>query len=65
MEAVRPSSTNRLTLRLETNLLEALKKEAQNKDLTLNAMINKILHRNISYDNNVNAVQCITMYNNV
>jgi len=62
MEVVRLStSTNRLTLRLETNLLESLKKEAQSKDLTLNAMINKILNRNISYDNNVNAVHCITM----
>jgi len=62
MEVVRlSSSTNRLTLRLETNLLEALKKEAQSKDLTLNAMINKILNRNISYDNNVNVVNCITM----
>lgn len=61
MEVVKFSPTNRLTLRLDTNLLVTLKKEAQNKDLTLNALINKILNRNISYDNNVNAVQCITM----
>src|SRR5579864_6032357 len=62
IKTVRHSSpTNRLTLRLQTDLLEVLKKEAQSKDLTLNAMINKILNRNISYDNNVNVVPCITM----
>jgi len=51
----------RVTLRLQTDLLENLMEEAQKRDLALNALINRILSRNASYDNNVNVVQCVTM----
>jgi hypothetical protein len=51
----------RVTLRLQSDLLESLMEEAQKKDLALNALINRTLNRITSYDNNVNVIQCITM----
>src|SRR5579864_2054223 len=51
----------RVTLRLQTDLHDVLMEEANKRDLTINALINRILNKNISYDINVNAVQCVTM----
>lgn len=51
----------RVTLRLQTDLVDTLMEEAQKRDLTMNALINRILSKNVSYDNNVNLVQCLTM----
>lgn len=51
----------RVTLRLQTDLLAVLMEEANKRDLTLNALINRTLNRISSYDNNVNVVQCVTM----
>ena len=50
------TSTNRITLRLQNDVLEVLKREADKKDLTLNAFINKVLNKNITYEENVNAI---------
>jgi len=49
-------STNRLTLRLQSDLLEVLKQSADKKDLTLNAMITNILNKNVTYDETVNVI---------
>jgi hypothetical protein len=51
----------RVTLRLQTDLLDTLMEEANKRDLTLNALINRTLSRTASYDNSVNVVQCLTM----
>ena len=53
--------TNRITLRLPNHILEILKKEADQKDLTLNALVTKILNKNIAFEMHVNAVSSITM----
>lgn len=49
-------SANRVTLRLQSDLLEILKQNADKKDLTLNALINNILNKNITYDETVNVI---------
>ncbi|HXU95606.1 MAG TPA: hypothetical protein VFP45_04130 [Candidatus Nitrosotalea sp.] len=54
---MKKSVTNRITLRIQNDLLEALKNESEKKDLTLNAMVNKILVKNVAYDENVNVVE--------
>ncbi|MGI0026832.1 MAG: hypothetical protein ACREAD_03210 [Nitrosopumilaceae archaeon] len=54
-------STNRLTLRLPNNVLEKLKKEAERKDLPLNAVITKILSKNTIYEMEFNVIPTITM----
>ncbi len=51
----------RVALRLQSDLHDALIEEAHKRDLTMNALINKILSKNMSYDNNVSVVQCVTM----
>ena len=56
VEILRKISTNRLTLRLQSDLLEILKQSAHKKDLTLNAMISNILHKNVAYDETVNVL---------
>ena len=57
MEVLKKSVTNRITLRIQNDTLEVLKNEAEKKDLTLNAMVNKILVKNVAYDENVNVVE--------
>lgn len=52
----KPSSTNRVTLRLQNELLDILRNEASKKDLTLNAFINKVLNKTVLYEENVNAI---------
>ncbi len=61
LEILQKISTNRLTLRLQSDLLEVLKQSAHKKDLTLNAMITNILHKNISYDETVNVLPHMIM----
>ncbi|MGI0059519.1 MAG: hypothetical protein ACREBJ_07100, partial [Nitrosotalea sp.] len=56
VEIFKKISTNRLTLRLQSDLLEVLKQSAHKKDLTLNAMITNILHKNVAYDETVNVL---------
>ncbi|CUR52026.1 protein of unknown function [Nitrosotalea devaniterrae] len=56
IEVLKRVSTNRLTLRLQSDLLEILKQSADKKDLTLNAMITNILNKNITYDETVNVI---------
>jgi hypothetical protein len=60
MQVVKHTPT-RVTLRLQTDLHDALMKEAHKRDLTMNALINRILSKNMSYDDNVNVIQCVTM----
>jgi hypothetical protein len=54
-------STNRITLRLPNNVLTELKKEAEKKDLPLNALVTKILNKNVSFDMYLEAIQGIIM----
>ena len=56
VEILRKISTNRLTLRLQSDLLEILKQNAHKKDLTLNALITNVLHKNVAYDETVNVL---------
>ena len=53
--------TNRVTLRLPNQVLEILKTEAEKKDLTLNALVTKILFKNISFEMHVKAMHDITI----
>lgn len=43
-------------MRLQSDLLETLKQNANKKDLTLNAMITNILNKNVAYDETVNVI---------
>ena len=56
LEVLKRVSANRVTLRLQSDLLEILKQNADKKDLTLNALINNILNKNITYDETVNVI---------
>ncbi len=58
-------STNRMTLRLPNHILKKLKKEAEKKDLPLNAVITKILSKNTNYEMEFNAIPSITMSHNL
>lgn len=55
------SATNRITLRLPTNILEVLKGEAGRKDIPLNALVTKILTKNIAFDTSINLIPNITI----
>jgi len=57
----RTPTTNRVTLRLPNQVLEILKAEAEKRDLPLNALIIKILYKNISFDLHAKAMSNITM----
>jgi len=52
---------NRVTLRLPNNILESLKKESEKHDLPLNAVITRILSKNIIFDMKFNVLPTITM----
>jgi hypothetical protein len=60
-EASKTRSTNRITLRLPNSILEKLKKEAERKDIPLNATITRILSKTTTYDIEFNAIPTITM----
>lgn len=61
MEVLKKSVTNRITLRIQNDTLEVLKNDAEKKDLTLNALVNKILVKNVAYAENVNVVETMIM----
>ncbi len=52
---------NRVTLRLPNNILESLKIESKKHDLPLNAIITRILSKNIIFDLKFNLLPTITM----
>ncbi len=54
-------STNRITLRLPNNILNALKKEAEKKDLPLNALVTRMLTKIVSFDMQLDAMPTIIM----
>jgi hypothetical protein len=54
-------STNRITLRLPNSVLNALKKEAEKKDLPLNALVTKMLNKIVSFDMQLDAMPTILM----
>ena len=56
MELLERQSTNRVTLRLQNDVLEVLKRDAAQMDMTLNAFINKVLNKTILYEETVNAI---------
>jgi len=56
MEVLKKISTNRLTLRLQSDLFETLKTNANKKDLTINAMITNVLYKNFAYDETVDVL---------
>ena len=55
------SNTNRITLRLPNNILQVLKKESEKRDLPLNAVISRILSKNVIFDMKINVLPTITM----
>jgi len=57
LEILKKAVTNRITLRIQNDTLEVLKNDAEKKDLTLNALVNKILVKNVAYAENVNVVE--------
>ena len=52
---------NRITLRLPNNILEVLKNESEKHDLPLNAIITRILSKNVVFDIQLNVLPTITM----
>lgn len=52
---------NRVTLRLPNNILESLKKESEKHDLPVNAIIARILSKNVIFDLKFNVLPTITM----
>ena len=53
--------TNRLTLRLPNKLIQVLQNESEKRDLPLNAVINRILSKNVIFDMRMNARPTIIM----
>jgi len=53
--------TNRITLRLPSSILQVLKKESEKHDLPLNAIISRILSKNVIFDMKMNVLPTITM----
>ena len=54
-------STNRITLRLPNSVLNILKKEAEKKDLPLNALLTKMLTKIVSFDMQLDVMPTIIM----
>jgi hypothetical protein len=52
--------TNRLTLRIPNNILDILKKDAKARDIPLNALVSKILSRDIAFQQKVNVIPSVT-----
>jgi len=53
--------TNRVTLRLPNSIFLSLKKESEKHDLPLNAIITRILSKNVIFDMKMNVLPTITM----
>ena len=61
MDVEDKSGAQRITLRLPNSVSSTLKKEAEKRDLPLNALITKILFKNVSFDMQINALPAVTM----
>ena len=61
MEIIDAPRTNRITLRLPNSIVGELKKEANEKDIPLNALVTKFLNKDISYNRHVTALSHITV----
>ena len=57
----RLDKTNRITLRLPNNILHVLTKESEKRDLPLNALIHRILSKNVIFDMKMNVLPTISM----
>jgi hypothetical protein len=57
----RLDKSNRITLRLPSNILQVLQKESEKRDLPLNAIINRILSKNVIFDMQLSVLPTITM----
>lgn len=55
------SDAEHMTLRLPLRVSQILKKEAEKRDLPLNALITKILFKNVTYDMHVNTLPAVTI----
>lgn len=53
--------TSRLTLRISNNILDILKRDAEANDVLLNALISKILSRDVAFQQKVNVMPSITI----
>jgi hypothetical protein len=56
-------TTERVTLRIPTHLLDRIKKESDKKDLPVNALINRTLVKSFLYENQLNALPRIWISN--
>lgn len=56
-------STDRITLRLPRNLLNVLRKESEERDLPLNALINRILDKSVLKEGRINVLPTISVSN--
>jgi hypothetical protein len=56
MEILEKTTNSRITLRLTNDLLESLKTNARNKDLSLNTLISNMLSKNIAYEETINLI---------
>ena len=52
---------SRITLRLPNSILQVLKKESEKHDLPVNAVISRILSKNVIFDMKMNVLPTITM----
>jgi hypothetical protein len=57
----RSEPTNRITLRLPHSILQVLQQESEKRDLPLNAIITRILSKNVIFDMQLNVLPTITM----
>lgn len=60
-ELLKKVSTVRLTLRLQSDLFDYLKRYASKKDLTINGMISNILSKNVIYDETTDVISNIML----
>lgn len=61
LDIAEKSGADRITLRLPMRVSSPLKKEADRRDLPLNALITKILYKNVSFDMQINALPSVTI----
>jgi hypothetical protein len=60
-ELLKKVSTVRLTLRLQSDLVDYIKRYAPKKDLTINGMITNILSKNVAYDETIDVIPNIIL----
>jgi hypothetical protein len=54
-------TTERLTLRIPSHLLDIIKKESDKKDLPVNALINRVLVKSFLYEDQINVLPRISI----